>query len=359
MRVEVFMQSTFRERERDVLRHLYNGIKKDLAPVDLNPTIITAMKNFNKAKGLSNRVELSYDERGKGKYDLGVIFGSWKPNRKNLHHSVRCAVAENDKNFLCIETQLLGRKIFHESQYHRIGIDGFLNKAATFGLDKSYPNDRFVKLNLPYNGWKKKRGDKVVVALQLPGDASLREMDINEWAIWTITKLRKETDRPIEVRLHPGVSQKGVDAHLQLMQWHALTNLPNISFVKGDQLPWEEHILDAHCVVAFTSGLSIDAVLNGIPVIACDQGNFAWSISSNNVNQVENPLVANESVVQDWLNTLAYSQWSKEEMESGEAWAHLKPAVEQILQDEIESIKNESSELSKGDTGKKQKSGKT
>ena len=34
-----------------------------------------------------------------------------------------------------------------------------------------------------------------------------------------------------------------------------------------------------------------------------------------------------EGVVQDWLNTLAYCQWSKEEMASGEAWAHLKQPV--------------------------------
>jgi len=82
MRVEVFMQSTFRERVRDVLRHLYNGIKKDLAPVDLNPQIIKTMKNFNKAKRLSNGVELNYDERGRGKYDLGVIFEVGSPTEK-------------------------------------------------------------------------------------------------------------------------------------------------------------------------------------------------------------------------------------------------------------------------------------
>lgn len=333
MRVDVFMQSSFHERERDVLRCMYNGIKNDLWPDDLHQKDQMMMRRINRKNELGTGVNLSYDERIKPRHDLGVIFGSWK-QRDNDHHRVRTAVASLDKPFLCIETQLLGRVIFQESEYHRVGINGFLNEAAVFGLEERYPDDRFKKLNLEYNGWKQNRGDKIVVALQLPGDASLRGMDINDWAIWTLERIRKESDRPIEVRLHPGVSQKGVDSHLKLMQWQSFNNLPNIKFVQGREVPWAEHILDAHCIVAYTSGLSIDAVLNGIPVCACDPGNFAWSISSKDSYQVEHPFLAPEEHVQQWLNTLAYCQWSKPEMESGEAWAHLKPAVQKIIEDQ-------------------------
>ena len=341
MRVEIFMQSTFRERERDVLRCMYNGIKNDLWPDELCNEDRDLMRRMNRKNGQGVGVNLNYDDVGKSKYDLGVFFGSWKPDRKNPHHEVRSAIANKDKPFICIETQLLGRVMFQESEYHRVGINGFMNEAAVFGLEKEYPDDRFKKLNLEYNGWKQNRGDKVVVALQLPGDASLRGMDINDWAIWTLERVRKESDRPIEVRLHPGVSQKGIDTHLQLMQWQAFNNLPDVKFAQGRELPWEEHILDAHCVIAFTSGLSIDAVRNGIPVIACDPGNFAWPISSKNAHQVEHPFMASEENVQSWLNTLAYCQWSKSEMESGEAWAHLKPAVEKIIKEQKQE--NESS----------------
>ena len=340
MRVEVFMKSTFKEREREVLRCIYNGIKDDLWPDDLCKEDKDLMRRINKRDGVGTGVNLNYDEMTKARYDLGIMFGSWKPERKNLHHEVRSAIAKKDKPFLCIETQLLGRVIFQESQYHRIGINGFLNEAAVFGLEKEYDSKRFDMLGLKYEGWKTNRGDKVIVALQLPGDASLRGMDINEWAIYVLENLRDETDRPIEVRLHPGVSQKGIDTHLQLMQWQAFHNLPDVKFVNGRELPWEEHILDAHCVVAYTSGLSIDAVLNGIPVLACDPGNFAWPISSKNPRQVEHPFMASEDNVKAWLNTLAYCQWSKEEMLNGDAWRHLKPAVTKMIQEQKE---NESS----------------
>jgi hypothetical protein len=340
MRVDVFMLSTFHERERDVLRCMYTGIKNDLWPDELCQEDQDMMRRMNKKNKLGTGVNLSYDERIKPRHDLGVIFGSWK-KRENDHHKVRTQVANIDKPFLCIETQLLGRVMFQESEYHRVGVNGFLNEDAVFGLEQKYSDDRFKKLNLEYNGWKKSRGDKIVVALQLPGDASLRGMDINDWAIWTLERIRKESDRPIEIRLHPGVSQKGVDAHLKLMQYQSFHNIPDVSFVKGNELPWEEHILDAHCVVAYTSGLSIDAVRNGIPVVACDPGNFAWGISSKNAHQVENPFMASEDNIQSWLNSLAYCQWSKAEMESGEAWAHLKPVVQKMIEDE--KIENEGS----------------
>lgn len=337
MRVEVFMNSTYRERERDVLRSMYNGIKKDLLPDDMSPKIGKMISKFNRERGLGTGVNLSYDEKGKGKRDLGVIFGSWKPERSNPHHKVRTTVAQGELPFIIIETQLLGRKIGHESEYHRVGINGFLNEQGIFGEEIDYDSRRFDLLGLKYNGWKKSRGKKIIITLQLPGDASLRGMDINEWAIWVLEKLRNNTDRPIEIRTHPGLSQKGLESHLSLYQYLAFTNWPDIQVINGAVVPWEEQIKDAHCVVAFTSGLSIDAILNGIPVIACDPGNFSWGISSQKIEEVENLYIASEDTVQEWLNTLAYCQWSKAEMESGECWQHLKPVALDLLVKEPEN----------------------
>lgn len=333
MRVDFFMQSTFVEEERDVLRSLYEGVKQDLFPSD-HPKDVAIIKKINSSAGLKTGVNYSYEEKIKGKYDLGVIFGSWKPERGNLHHKVKSAVVDKGLPFLCVETQLLGRKITDTHDYYRIGLNGFLNEAAIFGIEKKYGIDRFDKLGLKYNGWNSQRGDKVIIALQLPGDASLRNMDINTWCIWVLNKLKHLTDRPIVIRTHPALSQKGIDAHQQIYQYLAFNQMANVSFVDGKTLTWEEQLHEAHCVITYTSGLAIDSVLSGIPVIACDPGNFAWSISSNSVERVEDPLMLPEQQIETWLNTLSYCQWSKAEMQSGEAWEHLKPAI-------LEYFKNE------------------
>ena len=333
MKVNVYAQSTFYDHERDVLKAIYNGIKKIEIP-DSDPLVQKTVKHFNKTQGKGFGVNYIYDERCKGKEDLAVFIGSWKPNRKNLHHQVRTEIANSNTNFLCIETPLLGRRMFQRNAQYRIGINGFLAGDAIFTDEIDYPGIRLRKQNIVYEGWKKQRGDKIIVALQLNGDASLRGMDINHWCISTINKIRTQTDRPIEIRMHPGVSDKGIDDHLPLYKYLAFENPKDVKLVSGRDLPWEDHILDAHCVVAYTSGLSVDAVLNGIPVIAVDMGNFTYNISSNSLCDIENPLMLDETKIQQWLYNLSFCQWSVEEMEDGTAWRHLKPLVEKIISEE-------------------------
>ena len=84
--------------------------------------------------------------------------------------------------------------------------------------------------------------------------------------------------------------------------------------------------------------MSIDAILAGVPVIACDEGNFAWAISSNSPREVENIRLATDSEVSDWLHHLAWCQWTPDEMESGAVIEHLRPIIEQLVADDVADV---------------------
>jgi len=331
MKVNVFMNSAGKNYEREVLRMMHDGIKDKVVPK--NKEQFKAWKKINKEQGKGAGVYYSYEEKY-STCDLAVMLGSWKPERSNIHHIVRSSIYQNAKTFLCIETPLLGRRVFQPNFYQRVGINGFLNRSAYFGEDRNYPADRFKNLGLQYNGWQKKQGNKIIVAMQLAGDASLRHNDINEWCIDTVATLRNFTDRPIEIRTHPGVSTKGWSSYQELFEHFAFSNIKNLTFVNGKELPWEDHLTNAYCVVSYTSGLSIDAVLNGIPVIACDEGNFAWNVCERNLKNIEKLNLSNEDEVQQWLYNLAYCQWTPEEMESGECWEHLYSTIKKLLNDD-------------------------
>jgi hypothetical protein len=73
--------------------------------------------------------------------------------------------------------------------------------------------------------------------------------------------------------------------------------------------------------------------MSGVPVIACDEGNFAWDISSNFPEDVVEPKLEDPETVKQWLYNLAYCQWSEEEMQNGNAWRHLLPAIETATKD--------------------------
>jgi hypothetical protein len=117
----------------------------------------------------------------------------------------------------------------------------------------------------------------------------------------------------------------------------------NVSFVNGRDRLWTDHLKEAYAVVAYSSGLSIDAVAEGVPVIACDEGNFAWQVAEKRLENINDMKLASEQQVYQWLANLAYMQWSPEEMLSGECWRHLKPTIEKVLLIEEEKRENESS----------------
>lgn len=334
MKVKIFMNTAGHNHERDILRKMHDGITAKLVPTDKAKQ--REFRRVSKALGMQGAgVEYCYDEKY-SKCDVAVMFGSWKPERSNIHHIVRSSIVESGTPFICLETPLLGRKVFKPNEHQRVGINGFLNRDAYFGPDIDYPGDRLSQLGISWNGWKKTRGKKIVIALQLAGDASLRHNDINQWCMQTVLELRSITERPIEIRTHPGISAKGWGNHEGLFRDLAFMGIKDIKFVNGREVPWENQILDAHCVVAYTSGLSIDAIVNGIPVIACDEGNFAWTIGERNLKNVERVKMASDNDVKCWLQNLAYCQWTPDEMASGQVWEHLKSTIDAIIKENRE-----------------------
>ena len=259
--------------------------------------------------------------------DVAVMFGSWKPREKGTHNT-RNQIAALSKRFLCIETALLGRRTDQENSHFRIGVNGYLNLDAEWPeFDAERGNTRLSRLGVSWPGWQNNANGHVVVCLQLPGDASLRGADINDWAFRTIQQIRDRTDRPITVRCHPLVSNRAFESHMELVAKVTLEQIPNVTFSDGAERAWKQDIEGAWCTVTYTSGLAIDSVLAGIPTIACDPGNFAWSISSNDPRAVCDIKHENEHLVLAWLQQLALYKWNQDEMRSSEAWLTYLPLV--------------------------------
>ena len=121
-------------------------------------------------------------------------------------------------------------------------------------------------------------------------------MDVKMWVQMITLGLRKNTDRPIEVRYKPrGKGTSGPAAAL---------------------IPFAEQARDAHCVVTSISLCALEAQLLGIPTI-CHPDSFASDISSTRLDEIENPKRVD---TQQWFNNLAYSQFTQDEIASGLAY---------------------------------------
>jgi hypothetical protein len=164
---------------------------------------------------------------------------------------------------------------------------------------RHFPSDRFDKWNVKLDPYS--NGKHILIC---PSSDTMTLAVVNQtadqWLAYTITELKKHTDRPIKVRYKPrstGVS--GPDAE----------KLDGSTSVQQD-------LIDAYCVVTTVSLVSLEAQLAGIPTF-CHPRSFAVGVSEIDLSKIENPKIADRH---RWLNWLAYNQFTEQEIASGVAY---------------------------------------
>lgn len=223
--------------------------------------------------------------------DVAVVFGVYKSKvpiswpRGEVIRRQR----ENYKDVIVLETGYINRGdgINH---HYAAGFNG-LNGRADF-KNNNMPGDRFSLLNVDVKPWR--TGKNIVLCGQVPWDASVDHTDHIQWMTNAYKAIRAESYREVIVRHHPQV-QKSTRTFL-------------------------EDISDAHCVVTFNSNSAVEAAIEGVPVFAFDEGSMAWPICGKAFSQIEKPITPYRD---QWLNNLAYCQWTLDEMKEGQAWRHL------------------------------------
>lgn len=301
MSIVVYHKSTNLEYQQGILKNLYQTLK-------------------DKGKNITYWEEDSHFQA-----DVAVIFGSWKkvkvPEGEEIPDSVKHHVLKNNiirqqgnKPTVVIETPLLGRKITDKHQQHRFGLNHFMYKLADFKNNNS-KSDRFDKLGLKIKKWRKPTDDgHILIACQNLNDASLFGLNYTWWLDNTIHHLLKRTKRKIVVRDHPENKTKLLDFLNKSFMIHTKqVEYQNIGTI-------QEALKGAHCVVTYSSGSSIDSILEGVPVIPGSEYNFVYDISSHSLDDIENPKLGDRKQL---LYNLAYAQWSVEEIQNGTAWEHL------------------------------------
>ena len=83
----------------------------------------------------------------------------------------------------------------------------------------------------------------------------------------------------------------------------------------------------AHVVVSYSSAISYEAHRLGIPSIVLGQGP-ARPIMSTSLDEVEHPRLATELQRRQWINNLAWCQFTMDEYRNGLAWATAKEMLE-------------------------------
>ena len=246
---------------------------------------------------------------------------------KNQMKPIADAYKAAGKKVVILETPLMNRDVDpRDYASGRLGINHIVYSYGDFNIPESAGPERFEKLGIELLPWRKK-GDHIVIAMQLSDDTSICGVDFFAWIENCIKQLREHTSRPIVLKSHPMI-ESNLNHPVRAMEAARLQDMStrlNFEIFKSNLDDSRFDLLDnCWAVVCLTTGLAIDCVIRGIPVIATHPGNFMYPIQSNEILEIENPRMGDR---QPWFNRLAYAQWSIEEAESGVAWRHIKQAI--------------------------------
>lgn len=162
-------------------------------------------------------------------------------------------------------------------------------------LDGVHTMDRALLMGVQLNPWRY-GGSYVLVCLHGVKFGRPWGIDIVEWNATIEDRIRAHTDRPIIVRPKPTCPKEMRDAP-----------------------PIEDQLADAWCIVTHSSTIAVQAVLAGVPVF-CEPTCAAAPVGRTDL-EIESPVRPDR---EEWIAALAWRQWLRSEMLSGEAWEHVR-----------------------------------
>lgn len=240
-------------------------------------------------------------------------------------------VIDSGKPYICVESAVFRRNMPippNPMSYHRWSWFSYYRDEGNYNNFRR-PDDRWKRVQqeqrIEIKDWKT-TGEYILLILQRPGDTSLRNL-INKHGSYenfitdTIKNIRRYTDRPIKVRMHP----LRRDVQKRILAEIGISKMGIIIGNEKDDL--YKDFKDAKVVVGFNSNALTESVCEGIPTFSLCPSSMAWECSNKDLSMLENPMNFNRT---QWLNDLAYCQWREDECLAGLPINHLLEIFKEI-----------------------------
>ena len=214
-------------------------------------------------------------------YNSGTFFvGGFRTSQKNL------LKIKNKTSFINVDKGYLQPNL-KVTDYWRISYNSFQQDKL---LD--VPSDRLaIFKDFDIKPWNKKGSYIIILAPNLHPVNYYSNCNVHEWVQDVKTKLLSLTDRKIFVRYKDNKKIRSCD-------------------------PLVKYLKDCYAVISLQSMGAVESIANGVPVInlAPSCVNSLYNLKLENIEQITYPENRYE-----WFKSLSYSQFTWEEMKSGQA----------------------------------------
>ena len=174
----------------------YNTLKSNRVDIRFN-AIANAFPNCNIVRGYE----------GVQDCDIAIIQGWSKKKGKGAHNLLRKLVIETqlekNKNILTIDGNIFN--YLSKGIYFRYSLNGIYANTGYY-FDNTIDPNRWKKIKstigFDLKSWRQE-GEHILILLQKDSGWTMEEKSNISWCSETINKIRKYTDRPIVIRMHP------------------------------------------------------------------------------------------------------------------------------------------------------------
>ena len=299
-------------------------------PNNKNQEKIDLLKYFSQGVRVSGDSAIDTSDYQYQPTDVGVIQG-WlgqgaiKTPHLILRNTVIQEQLKRNKHVVAVDSNLfLYSNTDNPLHYLRYSFNGVFPNTGIY-CDNNIDPSRWQKisknLNLTLKDYRTS-GEHILLCLQRNGGWSMGNVDIQEWAVNTINTIRRFTDRPIVIRLHPGdktsknIIQPGTPAC-------------RIKFSKAVRLSTNVNLVDdlKNCwaAVNYNSSPVVGAAIEGVPIFVMDTAKSQCAeIANTDLTQIENPQLFDR---QKWAERLSMFHWNFNELRSGECWTHMRKYI--------------------------------
>lgn len=233
--------------------------------------------------------------------DVAVIWSVLWHGRMSANKNVWDTFIKQNKKVIVLEVGALFR-----GTTWKVGING-INRDATFPKGNNN-SDRATQFGLELKPWNTD-GSKIVICTQHDKSEQWTNMPtINQWVSNMVNDIRAYTDKEIIIRPHP----------------RCKINIPGVTVQAPKQIPgtyddFDLEFDDVYAVVNWSSNPATQAVMAGIPVYT-GPSSLAWDVSIKDLQNINDPKLHDRT---QWLNNLAYTEWSVPEISQGIPIKHL------------------------------------
>lgn len=255
----------------------------------------TAMKDGIRVAG--DVPEVIFDDDHRGVMHDACVFYGYTRNLQRIMADYRAA----GKPAVYIDLGYWGR--VKNDGHHKIVVNG--RHPTAYFQKVRHDNRRAKALGIALKPWRSEGRHILLAGMGSKASVIAEQMVFESFERETIKALRAHTDRPIVYRPKPSCKQSG--------------EINGTVFSPGSQ-PLGEVLKDCHAVVTHHSNVAVDALVEGVPAF-CFHG-VAVPLSLQDCARIETPITPDGR--EQWINDIAYTQWTWSEMAKGLPWRHLK-----------------------------------